>query len=101
MGGVRRAVGLEHLLAVAVVGGDDQRPALLVDGRDDLAEAGVRLLDRRDGGRDHAGVADHVGVGEVDDPEAVAVLTPVLGEGLGRGGRAHLRLVVVGGDVAG
>ena len=30
-----------------------------------------------DRGRDHAGVADHVGVGEVDDPEAVVLLRPV------------------------
>ena len=47
------------------------------------------------------GVADHVGVGEVDDPEAVAVLRPVRDEGVGGGAGAHLRLVVVGGDVAG
>ena len=31
------------------------------------------VLDAGDRGRDDAGVADHVGVGEVDDPEAVAV----------------------------
>ena len=46
------------------------------------------------------GVADHVGVGEVDDPEARAVLAPVRDERVGRGARAHLRLLVVGRDVA-
>ena len=57
-------------------------------------------LDRGDGGRDDAGVADHVGVGEVDDPEAVAVLRPALAERVGGRRGAHLGLVVVGGHVA-
>ena len=78
-----------------------QAPPLRRDRGDDVAEAGVDRLDRRDRGRDDAGVADHVGVGEVDDPEAVGAAAPALDEGLGGGGGAHLRLVVVGGDVAG
>ena len=68
--GVGRAVGLEHVLGVAVVGGDDAGAAGLVDGGDDPGEAGVDGLDRAHGGRDRARVPDHVGVGEVDDPEA-------------------------------
>ena len=96
-----RAVGLEHLLGVAVVGGDDAGPARLVHGGDDLGEVAVDLLDGGDRRRDHAGVADHVGVGEVDDPEAVAPLGPVVGELGGRRGGAHLGLLVVGGDVPG
>ena len=83
--------------AVAVVGGDQagaapgrappRRP------RRGSASTASTAVDRR---RDDAGVADHVGVGEVDDPEAVVVLAPCSHEG--RGGRrgAHLRLVVVG-----
>ena len=39
-----------------------------------LAERGVGGLDRLDGGRDRAGVADHVRIGQVDDREAVAVV---------------------------
>ena len=47
------------------------------------------------------GVADHVGVREVDDPEAdVAVLGPCARERLGGLAGAHLGLLVVGGDVA-
>ena len=45
-------------------------------------------------------MADHVGVGEVDDPEAVLARSPVLDEGVGGTAGAHLWLVVVGGDVA-
>ena len=67
-------------------------PQALVDG-----------LDRVHRGRDHAGVADHVGVGEVDDREAKARL-PVLAPGADEGGGglagAHLGREVVGGDVA-
>ena len=97
-----RAVGLEHLLGVAVVGGDRcrrrrsrgprRRP------RPSRASTSSTAVDRR---RDHAGVPDHVGVGEVDDPEAVAVVAPALRELAGGGRGAHLGLVVVGGDVAG
>ena len=38
-------------------------------GLDDAAEARVGRLDGSRDGRDHAGVTDHVGVGEVDDGE--------------------------------
>ena len=63
-------------------------------------EALVHRLDRLDRRLDHAGVAHHVRVGEVDDPEAVVALPPVRGERVGRRPGAHLGLVVVGGDVA-
>ena len=57
-------------------------------------------LDRLDRRRDHAGVADHVGVGEVDDPERRLVLAPGGDERVGGLARAHLGLVVVGRHVA-
>ena len=58
---------------------------------DDLAEAAVDRLDRRHRRRDDAGVADHVGVREVDDPEARLVLSPRAHERRGGLGGAHLR----------
>ena len=67
---------------------------------DHLAKAAVDLLDRGDGGRDVAGVADHVGVGEVDDPEAVVAGRPALAERVGGVFGAHRRLLVIRGDVA-
>ena len=74
MGRVRRPVRLEHVVAVAVIGGDQTGPASVADGGDHVAEAGVDRLDRGDRRRDDAGVADHVRVGEVDDPEVVSRL---------------------------
>ncbi len=59
--------GVEQLLGVAVVGGHEADAAELGDPLDDPAEAAVGRLDRLDDGRDHAGVADHVRVREVDD----------------------------------
>jgi hypothetical protein len=47
-----------------------------------------------------AGVADHVRVGEVDDPERGSRPRPVPSEGVGAPRGAHLGLVVVGRDVA-
>ena len=73
-----------------------QAPPDACDRLDHLAQARVDGLDRRHRGRDHAGVADHVGVGEVDDPELRRVLAPGGDERARRGPRAHLGLVVVG-----
>ena len=50
-----------------------QTPPSAVHRLDDAAEAGVGRLDRLHDRRDHAGVADHVRVREVDDRERVAV----------------------------
>ena len=47
-----------------------QTPPVAWTAADDRAEALVDRFYGADGRRDHAGVADHVGVGEVDDPEA-------------------------------
>ena len=47
----------------------------------------------------HPGVADHVGVGEVDDDEIVVLEATIDFEG--EVGTAHLRFVVVGGHLLG
>ena len=60
-------------------------------------------IDRLDGGHgraDHAGMADHVGVGVVDDDEVEHVTLQTLHEFVGHGVGAHLWLVIVGGHVA-
>ena len=74
VGGVRAAVRLEHVVGVAVVGGHDADAAGFVHRLDDPAEALVHGLDCLHGGLDHPGVADHVRVREVDDPEAEVAL---------------------------
>src|SRR5205823_3303720 len=70
VGGVRAAgVGVDHLFAVAVVGGDDRRAALPGDRVENAAADDVGVLDGLDRRREDAGVADHVAVGEVDDDQ--------------------------------
>ena len=65
--------GVDHLLAVAVVGGDDRATALALDGVENPPAADIDGLDGFDGGGENAGVADHVAVGEVDDDHVVNV----------------------------
>ena len=105
--GVRRvrrvradAVRLQHLLGVAVVGGDEADAAGGVRRLDDVAEALVgRPRPPRHGG-DRAGVADHVRIREVDRRRSGSRL-PISAANRARdlaGG--HLRLVVVARHVA-
>ena len=75
-------------------------PPADVDGVHHLAQALVDGLRGDDGGRDHAGVADHVGVGEVDHREARMLLGERRVNAVGDSVGAHLRLEVVGGHVA-
>ena len=42
---VRAAVGLKHVVGVAMIGGDQQAATALLNGPDDLAEAAVDGLD--------------------------------------------------------
>ena len=98
-GRLRAAVGLSisSLLPWSAV---TMRRRRRVDGGDDLAEARSTISTALDRGRDHAGVADHVGVGEVDDREARRVLAPGGDERVRDPRGAHLRLVVIGRHLA-
>src|SRR3984957_2418675 len=64
IGGVRgmRATGRRvlHQLAIAVVGGDQQRASLMLQRRDEAAQTGVHRFHRLDRGGQDAGVPDHV-----------------------------------------
>ena len=100
MRGLRAAGGrVDHLLGVAVVGGDDHGSAGTLEGSIDLAEAGINGFDGFDGGRNLAGVADHVGVGEVHHHDVEGLLFDGLDDGVGNALRRHLGLEVVGGDL--
>ena len=61
-----------------------------------LAEGMVHRCARGRGGRDDAGVANHVGVGEVEDERPVVAGADSPSGRLRHGGCAHLRLQVVG-----
>ena len=100
VGGVRAAVRLEHVLRVAVVGGDQAGAPGRVHRLDDMRQTVIDGLDSVHGGVDDARVPDHVRVGEVDDPERGRVAAPRLDERGRDLRRAHLGLVVVGRHVA-
>jgi hypothetical protein len=101
--GVRRVRGVRgvelvipHLFGVAVIRRHDRRG---VDGADlgqDPSEAAVQRLDRDDRGIQTAGVADHVGIGEIADHDLMFPAADVRDEIVGDPGRAHLRLQIVG-----
>ena len=103
VGGVRgvRAAGLgvAHKFGVAVVCGDQKGAALTGDGVGDAAQAGVDGFDRHDGGRQAAGMADHVGVGEVHDDQVVFAGVDGLDGAVGQFGSGHFGLQVVGRDL--
>ena len=88
-----------HLLDVAVVGGDQCFAADPVQGFDDAADAFVQAFDRLDRRLEHAGVADHVAVGVVDDDHVEALVVDGFDDPVGDFRRAHLRLQVVGGHL--
>ncbi len=101
VGGVRAdAVGFEHLLGVAVVGGDEADAPERVGRLDDAPERRVGCLNGADDGRDHSGMPDHVGVCEIDDAEAVSV-GERCSDLLGDDRRGHLGSEVVARHVAG
>ena len=73
--------------------------AVLLDGLVDAAELGVDGFDGADGGLHLAGVADHVGVGEVDDDDVEGGVGEGLDDGVGDAGGGHLGGEIVGGDL--
>ncbi len=103
IGGVRgmrpAGLGIAHHLAIAVVGGDDQRAAGALDGVGDAPEPGVDRLHRLDRRRQAAGVADHVGIGVVQDDQVVLAGVDRGDDLVGQFRRRHFRLQVVGRDL--
>src|SRR5690606_3478164 len=89
----------KHVVGIAVIGGDDQGAAGCLHTLDNLAEAAIHSFDGRDGSRDDARVANHVGVGEVDHAKSVFAALPPLAKSIRGGLGAHLGLVVVGGNL--
>ena len=68
MVGVRSAGHrIDHRLGIAVVRGDERDAPAASHRRDDLAHRLVDGLDRTHRSLEHAGVPDHVAVGEVHD----------------------------------
>ena len=101
MGGEGLAVLIQHLLGVAVVGGDKGHAAQVRRGLHDLGHAGVHGLHGGHGRVEDTGVAHHVAVGKVQDDDIVLAALDAA-NGLFRDGRgAHFRFQVIGCDLGG
>ena len=100
MGGLGHAGGVvDHLLGVAVVGGDEDVGVELHQAGEHLADALIDDLDGAGGGLEVAGVADHVAVGIVHHDEAVGVVLQALEEFVGDVVGLHLGVRGEGGGV--
>ena len=99
VGGMRRVrlAGfiVEHLLGVAVIGGDEQLAARGLHRLENTPEAPVHRLDGLYRGVEIAAVADHVGIGVVADDDVVLIVAHRLHDLVGHLRRAHLGLEVV------
>ena len=99
VGGEGGAVRVHHLFGVAVVGGDEGAAAGVQHSGDHLIHAGIHSLNGLDSSLEHAGVADHIAVCEVQDDHIVLAAFDAL-DALGSDfGGAHLGLQVVGGNL--
>ena len=94
-------VVVDHLFGVAMISGDDGCAVCVFYGLEDAVQAGVNCGDGVYGGFEDAGVAHHVGVGEVAYCGVVLVGCDGLCESVCDFMCAHFGFVVVGGDVFG
>ena len=99
MSGEGSAIGLAHLVGVAVVGSQQNLTTGGQNRVDDLAGAGVHSLNGLHSGLEDAGVTDHVAVGEVQDDHVVLAALDALDALVGNLEGAHLGLQVVGGNL--
>ncbi len=103
VGGVRgqRLAGgrIAQLLDIAVVGGNDDLAIGFAQAFHDLSQRLVHGLDRLDTGVDVAGMADHVGVGDVAYKGVVFAGTDRFAQFVGQFEYAHFRLQIVGGHL--
>ena len=105
--GVRRvrgeglAVVADHAVRVAVIRSDERYTALGSDEVNESADAGVDRFNSLDSRIEHAGVADHVAVCEVEDYRIVDVLVDLIDKRVGDFVCAHLGLEVIGRDIGG
>ncbi|MPN13458.1 hypothetical protein SDC9_160779 [bioreactor metagenome] len=100
MRGERAAVDrINHLLAVAVIGGDDAAPAGAEDCVHDRLDAFVHRVNGGDRGVHDAGMTDHVRIREVKDHCVVNAAVDALDGRFGNFVGAHFRLKVIGRDL--
>jgi hypothetical protein len=89
---------VEHLLCVAVVGGDEERVAALLALLVNLADGLVGLGAGNDGSVVDTSMANHVGGSKVVHEELELALLDALAQLVSDSHGAHLGLLVIGGD---
>lgn len=85
---------LHHVVGIAMVGSDQKAPLDLVHDVEELLEACIHELAAADGGREVAGVAYHIGVGEIDADLVVFARSQRLLAGRGDLPGLHVRLLI-------
>ena len=95
------SVIVHHLLAVAMVGGNQGLPSGREQGLLDSSQALIKGLHGGDGGLEHSGMPHHVAVGEVDHDTVESPLFNRLHQFVGDLAGTHFRLQVVGGHIRG
>ena len=93
---VRSAIGIDSIVAVAVVSDDDNLVVVLECGIHHLVHAYIYRLYGFHDSVVHACVSYHVAVGEVERDIVVLLRVEGLAQRFGNLGRGHLRLQVVG-----
>ena len=97
--GVRLVVGMvEHVFAIAVVGGNQHFATCFLHRCHDLAHAHIQGFHGFDGRLKHACVADHVAIGKIAHDHIKAVVFYRIHDVLRHDGSVHFRLHVVGFD---
>ena len=90
-------LGIHHLFAVAVIGGDNDSIAVLFGFFEDLAQLRIDGMHRFFGRFEISGMAHHITIGEVDDNKIIALIHR-FAYCFTHFRRAHLRLQIVGLD---
>ena len=95
-----RPAGLRvlHHLAIAVIGCQEHAAACLAQGRLDLADSAIDRFHGFDCRFQAAGMADHIGVGEIADDQIVFAALDGADQLFGQLRRGHFRLQVIGPD---
>ncbi len=92
-------LGIAHHLDVAMIGGDQQRTACALDRPRETPETKVDRLDRLDRRLEVAGMADHIGVGVVEDDDLEAAGRDRFEQPVGDFEGGHLGFQIVGRDL--
>src|SRR5262245_24016416 len=87
---------VDHLLTIAMVGGNYRCSFNSLDRANDPAQTGIERFDRLDCRIEHSGVPDHIAIGVVDNVDILIALIKRATDSVGYFECAHIRLQIVG-----